>query len=106
MVTALGVALRKLSDGTNLPEGETLKINRGLGVMTKTAALSKNGGKLLRFLPIMATSKILRTLKESFEATNYKRQRSSLCSKVQRTSGRKVSCSPNFVLKIKQFRVG
>ena len=30
VVTVLGVALRKLSGGTNLPERETLKINRGL----------------------------------------------------------------------------
>ena len=46
-----------------------------LDVMTKTAALSKNGGNyfILRFLRIMATSMILRTFKELFEATNYKR---------------------------------
>ena len=49
----------------------------------------------------MITSMILRTLKELFEATNYKRQQSSLCSNLQSISG-----SPNFVAKMKQFRVG
>ena len=86
----MGVALRKLSDGTNLPEGEKLKINRELNGLSrcdnKNCRVVEKWREILilQFLPIMATSKILRTLKELDEATNYKRKRSSLCSKLQR----------------------
>ena len=75
----MGVALRKLSGGTNLSEVETLKINCEVNELSRCddencCVVEKwRYISILRFLRIMATSMILRTIKELFEATNYKR---------------------------------